>query len=186
MPKPAADAAEILRALSFAAEKHREQRRKGANAPPYINHPIAVAELLARVGAVTDLVTLQAAILHDTVEDTDTTPAELAEAFGAEVEAVVRELTDDKTLPWAERKRLQVEHACSMSPRAKLVKIADKISNVSAIIDDPPTHWEPRRIREYLDWTERVVAGCRGSSAALEGRYDDVLAKARARYAATS
>jgi guanosine-3',5'-bis(diphosphate) 3'-pyrophosphohydrolase len=172
----------LLRALHFAAEKHRDQRRKGAEAPPYINHPIEVAELLARVGEVTDLVTLQAAILHDTVEDTDTTPAELTEAFGAEVESVVAEVTDDKSLPWDDRKRRQVEHAASLSARAKLVKIADKISNVRGIIHDPPTHWETRRILGYLDWTERVVNGCRGANAALERQYDELLAEARGHY----
>ena len=177
-----ASALGLLRALHFAAEKHRDQRRKGAGASPYINHPIEVAELLARVGGETDLVTLQAAVLHDTIEDTDTTRAELREAFGAEVEEVVSEVTDDKALPWEERKRRQVEHACSLSPRAKRVKIADKISIVLAVTHDPPTRWDRRRIVEYLDWTERVVAGCRGVDPALEAYYDEVLAEARARY----
>jgi len=120
------DLVTILQALHFAATKHRDQRRKGAEASPYINHPIEVAELLARVGGVTDIVILQAAILHDTLEDTQTTPAELDTIFGPEVRKVVEEITDDKQLPKAERKRLQIVHAPHLSVRAKIVKLADK------------------------------------------------------------
>src|SRR5438045_9317391 len=109
----------LLKALHFAADKHREQRRKDVEASPYINHPIEVAELLARVGNVTDLVTLQGAILHDTIEDTKTTPEELEEVFGADVRAVVEEVTDDKSLQKDDRKRLQIEHARHLSERAK-------------------------------------------------------------------
>src|ERR1041384_6973072 len=123
----------LLKALHFAANKHRDQRRKDIDASPYINHPIEVAETLARVGGVTDLVTLQAAILHDTIEDTTTTPEELEAAFGAEVRRVVEECTDDTKLPKADRKRLQIEHAPHLSHRAKLVKLGDKIANVRSV-----------------------------------------------------
>jgi guanosine-3',5'-bis(diphosphate) 3'-pyrophosphohydrolase len=169
----------LLRALHFAASKHRDQRRKGAEASPYINHPIEVAELLARVGGVTDIVTLQAAILHDTLEDTQTTPEELEATFGLEVRQVVEEITDNKQLPKAERKRLEIAHAPHLSVRAKLVKLADKISNVRSIIETPPTEWSLERKREYFDWSERVVAGCRGSNAALERMYDETVAEGR-------
>ena len=173
------DLVTILQALHFAAAKHRDQRRKGAEASPYINHPIEVAELLARVGEVTDSVVLQAAILHDTLEDTQTTPAELDAIFGPEVREVVAEITDDKQLPKAERKRLQIVHAPQLSTRAKLVKLADKIANVRSIIDTPPAEWSLERKREYLDWSERVVAGCRGSNAALERAFAETLAEGR-------
>ena len=152
---------ELLRALHFAAQKHRDQRRKDLDASPYINHPIEVAETLARVGGVNQLAVLQAAILHDTVEDTETTLEELEEAFGREVRELVDELTDDKRLPKAERKRLQVEHAPALSQRAKLVKLADKICNVRDIAHAPPRGWSRERRVEYLAWTERVVAGLR-------------------------
>lgn len=173
------DIATLLHALHVAAGKHRDQRRKGAEASPYINHPIEVAELLARVGGVTDLVTLQAAILHDTLEDTQTTPKELEAAFGPAVRQVVEEITDNKQLPKAERKRLQVEHAPHLSTRAKLVKLADKISNIGSIIETPPTEWSLERKQEYFTWSERVVAGCRGSNAALERAYDEIVAEGR-------
>lgn len=169
----------LLRALHFAASKHRDQRRKGAEASPYINHPIEVAELLARVGGVTDIVTLQAAILHDTLEDTQTTPEELEATFGLEVRQVVEEITDNKQLPKAERKRLEIAHAPHLSVRAKLAKLADKISNVRSIIETPPAEWSLERKREYFDWSERVVAGCRGSNAALERMYDETVAEGR-------
>src|SRR3954465_11479885 len=121
---------DLLAALHFAADKHRDQRRKDAEASPYINHPIEVAELLTRVGGVRDLVALQAAILHDTIEDTHTTPEELEGRFGARGRKVVEEVTDEKTLPKVDRKRLQIEHAPHLSPEARLVKLADKIANV--------------------------------------------------------
>jgi len=171
--------ASLLYALHFAAGKHRDQRRKGAEASPYINHPIEVAELLARVGGITDLVTLQAAILHDTLEDTQTTAEELEAAFGPEVRRVVEEVSDDKRLPKAERKRLEIVHAPQLSARAKLVKLADKISNVRGVIQMPPAGWSLERRREYLDWSERVVSGCRGCNTALERFYDEALTEGR-------
>jgi len=171
--------AALLKALHFAADKHRDQRRKDIEASPYINHPIEVAELLARVGDVQDLVTLQAAILHDTLEDTKTTVEELDAAFGADVRHVVEEVTDDKRLPRVERKRLQIEHAPHLSSRAKLVKLADKISNVRAVTQTPPANWPLSRRQEYLDWTEKVVAGLRGCNPQLEKLYDEVLSQGR-------
>jgi guanosine-3',5'-bis(diphosphate) 3'-pyrophosphohydrolase len=171
--------AAILKALHFAADKHRDQRRKDVGASPYINHPIEVAELLARVGGVTDLVTLQGAILHDTIEDTDTSPEELECEFGAEVRRVVEEVTDDKKLPKADRKRLQIEHAPHTSERARHIKLADKISNVRSVTHTPPANWPLARRQEYLDWTERVVDGLRGSNPALENLYDELLAEGR-------
>ncbi|MDB5902932.1 MAG: rsh 1 [Betaproteobacteria bacterium] len=169
----------LLKALHFAADKHRDQRRKDDEASPYINHPIEVAELLARVGGVTDLIALQGAILHDTIEDTDTSPDELERQFGAEVRRVVEEVTDDKTLPKAERKRLQVEHAAHISHPARLVKLADKISNVRSVTLTPPSKWPLSRRQEYLDWTEQVVGGLRGTNAPLEALYDELLAEGR-------
>src|SRR5947199_4835157 len=114
--------AKLLAALNFAAQKHRAQRRKDSEATPYINHPIAVAELLARVGQVDDLSVLQAAILHDTVEDTQTTPEEIENQFGEAVRKLVAEVTDEKSLPKAERKRRQIEHAPQLSTAAKQIK----------------------------------------------------------------
>ena len=169
--------ATLLHAIEFAAHKHGGQRRKGREAAPYINHPIGVADTIARVGRVTDLVTLTAAVLHDTVEDTQTTLEEIEREFGAEVRAVVAEVTDDKTLPKAERKRLQVVNAPAASRRAKLVRLADKIMNVGDITHDPPTDWTVERQREYFEWAKQVIAGCRGVNAALERRFDQVVAE---------
>ena len=169
----------LLRAIQFSAEKHRSQRRKGADASPYINHPIEVASLLANVADVTDEKVLMAAVLHDTIEDTCTTPEELDTGFGPEVSALVQEVTDDKSLPKAERKRLQVEHAPHMSASAKLIKIADKISNVREITENPPSDWPLERRLHYVDWAERVVVGCRGANSALESRFDETAQRAR-------
>jgi guanosine-3',5'-bis(diphosphate) 3'-pyrophosphohydrolase len=174
------EAAQLLTALQFAARKHRAQRRKDVGGSPYINHPIEVATILATRGGVTDLATLMAAILHDTIEDTDTTPEELGAVFGTEVRDLVLELTDDKRLPKADRKRLQIEHASRSSSKAKLVKLGDKIANVRDVAATPPAGWTLDRRRDYLDWTARVVAGCRGANAELERYYDEVLALAQA------
>jgi guanosine-3',5'-bis(diphosphate) 3'-pyrophosphohydrolase len=170
---------ELLKAISFAAEKHRHQRRKDVEALPYINHPIAVATVLAAEGGVSDEVALIAAALHDTVEDTKTTFSELEEHFGPEVAGLVRELTDDKSLDKMERKRLQIEHAAQASSRAKQLKIADKICNIRDITLRPPTHWSPERRSEYLAWAEKVVAGCRHVNAGLDHAFDQSIAEAR-------
>ena len=174
------DTALLLAAIEFAARKHSTQRRKDEEASPYINHPIAVTHLLADTGGITDLVTLMAAVLHDTIEDTETTPSELDEHFGQTVRKVVEEMTDDKTLDKAVRKQLQIEHAPHLSRRAKGIKLADKIANLRDVIESPPPDWPLARRIEYLDWTERVVAGCRGTNDALEKLYDGVLKKGRA------
>ncbi|MEI8372128.1 MAG: HD domain-containing protein [Planctomycetota bacterium] len=172
-------AASLLTALRFAAQKHSRQRRKDSDASPYINHPIAVAEVLARVGGVADSAILQAAILHDTIEDTQTTPQELDEQFGQEVRLLVQEVTDDKSLPKQERKRLQVEHAPHLSTGAKQIKMADKICNLGDITPMEPAEWPLQRKREYLDWAEKVIAGCRGCSPQLERHFDAVLNEKR-------
>lgn len=168
----------LLHALHFAADRHRDQRRKGEDASPYINHPIVVAETLARFG-VDDLVTLQAAVLHDTLEDTETTPEELEAEFGPEVRDVVLEVTDDKSLPKRERKGLQIQRAASLSRRAQLVRIADKVSNVHDVLHAPPTDWPVDWRLSYIDWTERVVDACRGCHPELEAYFDRMVAEAR-------
>ena len=169
-------ARDVLQAVEFAAHKHREQRRKDRDSSPYINHPIQVAELIARVGGVEDLSVLMAAVLHDTVEDTETTFVELEEVFGPEVRDLVAEVTDDKTLSKLERKRLQKEHAPHLSNRAKLIKLADKTCNVRDVGHSPPTGWELPRRAEYLEWASQVVAGCRGVNPGLERYFDECLA----------
>lgn len=170
--------ARLLDAAVFAARRHRDQRRKDKDASPYINHPLEVARLLAREGGVTDLDVLLAAV-HDTIEDTETSAEELEERFGAWVRRLVEEVTDDKSLPKAERKRLQIEGAPHLSRDAKRIKLADKIANVTDVTRTPPADWSLEGRREYLDWTERVVEACRGVSPGLERLYDERLAEGR-------
>jgi (p)ppGpp synthase/HD superfamily hydrolase len=162
---------DMLAALRFAAVRHRNQRRKGVDSAPYINHLIEVAEVLAGCG-VLDAVTLRAAVLHDTLEDTETTPAELERLFGAEVRSVVEEVTDDATLPQRERKQRQIERAPNLSDRARRLKIADKISNIRDVARHAPDGWSIERRRAYVEWAARVVEGCRGTSECLERRFD--------------
>ena len=167
----------LLKALAFAAHKHRDQRRKDAGASPYINHPIALADVLVNEGGVTEVEVLCAALLHDTVEDTATTHEELVDAFGSRIARIVAEVTDDKNLPKAERKRLQVERAASISHEAKLVKLADKICNLRDVAVRPPAQWDLERRREYFDWAKRVVSGVRGVHPRLEAAFDDAFSK---------
>jgi guanosine-3',5'-bis(diphosphate) 3'-pyrophosphohydrolase len=172
---PTRELVELLRALRFASQKHRQQRRRDSEATPYINHPIAVAELLVRIGKVNDLAAVQSAILHDTVEDTQTSAQELEEHFGQEVRLLVQELTDDKSLPKQERKRLQVEHASQLSAYAKQIKISDMICNMEDITETQPPSWSLQRKLEYLNWAQNVAAGCRGCNEHLEQLFTSVL-----------
>jgi guanosine-3',5'-bis(diphosphate) 3'-pyrophosphohydrolase len=169
---PERDLALLLRALAFAAHKHRDQRRKDAEASPYINHPIALAEVLTAEGGVTDIEVLAAALLHDTIEDTATTPQELREQFGERIAGMVEEVTDDKTLEKPERKRLQIEHAAGLSDGAKLVKLADKICNLRDVAERPPAKWDLARRREYFEWAKRVIDRLRGAHPGLEAAFD--------------
>ena len=162
----------LFQALSFAARKHRDQRRKDDHGSPYINHPIALARVLCEEAGVSDTRILCAALLHDTVEDTDTSPEELEAEFGPEIRRVVMEVTDDKRLPKAERKRLQIAHASGVSYAAKLVKLADKICNLRDVVDAPPVSWGLARRQAYFDWARQVVDQVRGTHAGLESRFD--------------
>ncbi|HYG48522.1 MAG TPA: HD domain-containing protein [Allosphingosinicella sp.] len=171
----------ILAAAAFAADRHRMQRRKDAEASPYINHPLALAHILSREGAISDATILCAALLHDTVEDTETTIEELERLFGAEVAAIVAEVTNDGSLPKPEQKRLQVANAASKSRGAKLVKLADKISNLRDIAATPPAGWSAERRSEYYRWSRDVVAGLRGVSPALERAFDEAYERGLAR-----
>ncbi len=171
----------LLTAVQFSAEKHKTQRRKGAEGSPYVNHPIAVAETLWIVGGVRDISVIVAAILHDTVEDTETTLAEIEENFGPVVRSLVQEVTDDKSLPKPDRKRLQIEHAPHLSKGAQQIKLADKISNINDVAFAPPAHWDHKRRVDYLTWADAVVAGFRGCNVKLENTFDTGMRTARQR-----
>ncbi|KAK2107513.1 Guanosine-3',5'-bis(diphosphate) 3'-pyrophosphohydrolase MESH1 [Saguinus oedipus] len=162
------EAAQLLEAADFAARKHRQQRRKDPEGTPYINHPIGVARILTHEAGITDIAVLQAALLHDTVEDTDTTLDEVELHFGAQVRCLVEEVTDDKTLPKLERKRLQVEQAPHSSPGAKLVKLADKLYNLRDLNRCTPEGWSEHRVQEYFEWAAQVVKGLQGTNQQLE------------------
>lgn len=166
----------LVKAMSFAAHKHKNQRRKGKDASPYINHPIGLAEVLVNVGNVTDINAICAALLHDTVEDTRTTREELTEIFGAEISDIVMEVTDDKSLCKAERKQAQIDHAMHLSKQARAVKLADKICNLRDMASSPPHDWPLQRRREYFDWAKQVVDGMRGVHPRMEELFDAAYA----------
>ena len=163
----------MIKALAFAADKHRDQRRKNVDASPYINHPISLADILCNEAHVTDVNVICGALLHDTVEDTETTAEELTTEFGQQISDIVMDVTDDKTIEDKQRrKRLQIEHAAHICDPAKLVKLADKISNLRDVANDPPSDWSLERRREYFDWAKRVIDQLRGVHPGLEDLFD--------------
>jgi guanosine-3',5'-bis(diphosphate) 3'-pyrophosphohydrolase len=168
----------LFKALSFSAEKHTKQRRKDIDKTPYINHPISLANILAQRWVIDENV-LCAAILHDTIEDTETTVDELQEHFGEKITSIVLEVTDDKSLEKSVRKQKQVEHAATISHEAKLVKLADKIANITDIINTPPADWSSDRKKEYFEWAKAVVDNLRGAHQGLEKDFDDLINKAK-------
>jgi GTP diphosphokinase / guanosine-3',5'-bis(diphosphate) 3'-diphosphatase len=177
-----ADLVTFVAAADFAARKHRRQRRKDEDASPYINHPLAVANLLAAEAGIPDPVTLCAAVLHDTIEDTHTTAMELVQTFGAQITHIVVELTDDKSLPKHVRKQLQIERAPHLSRHAKTVRLADKICNLRDAVICPPVGWSIHRCREYFEWAEKVVNGIRGTQPTLEALFDQVYIQGMIRF----
>jgi (p)ppGpp synthase/HD superfamily hydrolase len=176
----------LLRAAVFAARVHATHRRKGASADPYVNHVLEVAQILAEHGAPEDAVL--AGLLHDTVEDSDQDPdpithERLVAEFGETVAAIVAEATDDKSLPKETRKALQVRQAPKKSDAAKMLKLADKISNLRAVAANPPANWEHARRVEYVGWAGRVAVGLKGVNPALDALFEATYRDAMARLA---
>ena len=167
----------LVKAAAFAAEKHKDQRRKDDACSPYINHPVSLADLLVHEGGITDLATIVAALLHDTIEDTETSAEEIEAHFGATISSVVVEVSDDKSLGKQACKRLQIEHAPTLSTRARAVKLADKICNLRDVIANPPTGWPLERRQGYFDWAKQVIDGLRGEHAVLESLFDEAYSQ---------
>lgn len=169
----------ILKAAHFAAQKHSNQRRKNKEASPYINHPLQVAIFISEIGRIQDPEIIAAAILHDTIEDTNTTPEELEQLFGQKIKNIVEAVTDNKSLPKEERKKLQIEHASKLSKDATLVKLGDKISNVLDVTNNPPEDWNLERRKKYFDWAEAVIQNCPKTNQALEEYFEKAIEAGR-------
>lgn len=167
----------LLKALMFAAHKHKDQRRKDPAASPYINHPISLASILCNEGHVVDIEVICGALLHDTIEDTETSPVELKAEFSQTICNIVLEVTDDKRLSKEERKQQQIEHAAHISSKAKLVKLADKIANLRDVAENPPSEWSLERRQTYFDWARAVIDQLRGEHPRLEEIFDDAYSK---------
>ncbi|XP_017967619.1 guanosine-3',5'-bis(diphosphate) 3'-pyrophosphohydrolase MESH1 [Drosophila navojoa] len=167
---------DFLKALQFAAYKHRKQRRKDPDSTPYVNHLINVAAILAEAG-IKDEGVLIAAILHDVVEDTDTTISEVEKLFGTDVSSLVLEVTDDKSLEKDERKRLQIVNARNTTKRAKLIKLADKLDNLRDLRKTTPCGWTEARRDQYFEWAKRVVDNLRGTNLIMEEQLDQIFAE---------
>ena len=169
----------VSEAADFAARRHSGQQRKGRGSEPYVNHLAEVANLLSIAADGTDAELVAAGWLHDAIEDTATTREELAQKFGDRVAALVVEVTDDMTLPKQERRQKQIVDAPRKSPGAKLIKIADKISNIRARILPQPSQEARDDLIDYVGWAEKVVAGCRGVNAVLDRMFDETVTLAR-------
>jgi GTP diphosphokinase / guanosine-3',5'-bis(diphosphate) 3'-diphosphatase len=164
---------QVLKASNAAARWHVHRRRKGPAEEPYINHLLEVAMLVAEATDGNDTNLVIAALLHDAIEDSEVPRELIAEAFGEDVASIVVEVTDDKELPKATRKLNQVKTAAMKSPRAKLLKLADKTSNLRAVAASPPSDWSVRRRIEYVRWAREVVEGLRGVNPELEAEFDE-------------
>jgi len=164
----------ILKATQFSALKHQNQKRKDGKTP-YVIHPISVAVILSEIGGIDDEEVLSAALLHDTIEDTDTTADEIDREFGSNISSIVEELTDNKELSYSERKQFQIDHASDLSKEATLVKIADKTSNVTDLINEKPTDWDAARCKEYIDWAEAVINRCQKVNMNLENHFYNLV-----------
>jgi len=169
---------QLMDAIIFAANKHQGQVRKDADHSPYITHPLAVARAIAEIGGVGDTLVYKAAILHDTIEDTNTTEEEIRLRFGEEVLQVVLEVTDDKSLNKMERKQRQVMHAPNLSYPARIIKLADKIINCQDILKSPPEGWTLQRRRDYIQWGADVISQIRSTNEALEAAFDQIITEA--------
>jgi len=167
----------ILEAAQFAARHHATQKRKGEAGEPYINHLIEVAELIVSNSDLLDTNLVMAAFLHDVVEDTAVTPQELEQRFGHDVLSLVMEVTDDKSLPKEMRKAKQIENAHQQSPRAQILKLADKISNLRALLSSPPANWSVQRKLEYFEWARAVVSRLTDPNPALKAEFDRTYAR---------
>jgi len=168
----------LIKALTFAANKHRDQRRKNVGASPYINHPISLVNILCNEVHLTDINLICSALLHDTVEDTETTAEELEIEFGPVISSIVMEVTDDKTIAAKQtRKLLQIEHAPHISDQAKLLKLADKISNLRDLSIDPPATWSLQRQSDYFEWAKQVIDQLRGTHSELEELFDQAYSR---------
>ena len=168
----------FMDAVIFAAQKHQGQVRKDEQASPYVTHPLAVAKILYTLGKINDTSILIAAVLHDTIEDTNTTEAEIRDYFGEETLSIVLELTDDKSLKKMTRKQNQVNHASELSWKAKTIKLGDKLTNCQDILQSPPKNWAIDRRQEYIQWAADVVAQIRGTNPHLEAVFDEMLVEA--------
>ena len=173
---------QVLTAADAAACWHVHHRRKGPAEEPYINHLLEVAMLVAEATGGTDVKLVVAALLHNSIENSEVPRELIAETFGDDVASIVVEVTDDKSLPKAERKLKQVETAAMKSPRAKVLKLADKTSNLRAIAASPPSDWSVKRRIEYVQWARRVVDGLRGANPKLEVQFDEAAAQRNDRY----
>lgn len=168
----------LLQAIAFASQKHRTQRRKDGKTP-YINHPVHVSLILAEIGGIQDTEILVAALLHDTVEDTDTTFDEIEAHFGVRVRSLVEEVTDDPGLSPEAQKRCQVESASSLSLGATLIRLGDKTSNVTDLYEAPAKNWTVERRQKYLVWAETMISQCCSVNQLLEDNFWAIAQKAR-------
>ncbi|ALC47149.1 Mesh1 [Drosophila busckii] len=166
---------QFMKCLQYAAHKHSEQRRKDPKCTPYVNHVINVSTILAVEAGVQDEAVLMAALLHDVVEDTDATFADVEALFGSDVCNLVCQVTDDKSLEKQERKRLQIVNAAKSSSRAKLIKLADKLDNLRDLQINTPSGWTEERREQYFVWAKKVVDNLRGTNSALEQQLDDIF-----------
>ncbi|MEW6536804.1 MAG: HD domain-containing protein [Candidatus Auribacterota bacterium] len=168
----------LLKAICLASDIHRKERRRDKDQSPYINHPVEVSKIVAEIGAIHDPKTIIAAILHDVLESSEMNEEDLASVFGTEIASIVQEVTDDMTRPRKIRKQLQIDHAAKLSPPARAIKLADKISNVQTIFHTSDEVWPVKKQKKYLSWAQKVVEQLHGTNESMETYFTDLCRKA--------
>jgi GTP diphosphokinase / guanosine-3',5'-bis(diphosphate) 3'-diphosphatase len=171
----------VVRAVAFAAIKHRDQRRRDGAATPYVNHVIAVADALANEGGIRDAAVICAALLHDVLEKTDASSQELRQLFGMKIADTVAELTDDYSLPKTERKQRQIDAMPGLSREAQQVRLADKLCNLRDVLAGSPVEWSNARKSRYVAHAQRVLCRIDGICPPLERKVTEVLELWKAR-----
>ncbi|HEC60508.1 hypothetical protein LCGC14_0950780 [marine sediment metagenome] len=161
------ETSQLIEAFLFAAQAHKEQRRKGNGGAPYINHLIEVVSLLSSTAKVDDTDILIAAALHDILEDTPITVTEITKRYGSNVLSYVQAVSDDKALTLIERRAKQLKSMNESSDPIKYIKLADHCSNIASL---PPT-WDKQRLKEYIGWSQSVAEKCFDVSEPLAVEY---------------
>jgi len=169
------DAEAVLGAAIFATEKHKSQVRSNEKKTPYIIHPIEVADLVMKIGHVYDKDVLITALLHDVMDDTQTTYEQITSLYGTKVSSYLEEMTSKQGLSLKEQKKQQIMQAFRQNPSVAIIKLSDKLSNLKTLATSPPPSWSRDRIDQYFQWAQTVIENLPESNQLLKKAVKNVI-----------